>query len=326
MNTDWPHPDFPRQVDLPRMGHLPALTHLFDAKSVWAIKAALGARRPLLVRGDPGTGKSQLARAVAAVLGRILVSEVVTSRTESQDLHWRFDAVARLGTAQAMANVRNMASVFLDDHLYLSPGPLWWVFDWAGADTQRNTAVSKGNRPTPPADWTPAKGCVLLIDEIDKADPDLPNGLLESLGNGEFHVPYLDAPVKCQPDLPPPLVVITTNEERELPAAFVRRCLVLQLFLPADKNELIDFLVARGNAHFGAKLDEPTYKAAAVVLAGEHLAKKEEEGRVAPGQAEYLDLLRAVLDILEKDPKKKASDVLKDVEGFVLDKNPPNCR
>ena len=323
MSTDWPHDLIKSTVALPNLGHLPALTHLFDVQDVWAIRAALGARRPLLLRGDPGTGKSQLARAAAEALGRVLVSEVITSRTESQDLHWRFDAVARLGKAQAMAAAGDTHGSALEEHLYLSPGPLWWVFDWRRADEQRNQAVIKGKKPSQPTGWTPEKGCVLLIDEIDKADPDLPNGLLESLGNGEFHVPYLDQPVKCQSNLPVPLVVITTNEERELPAAFVRRCLVLHLALPKG-DELIGFLVKRGKAHFADKLDGKTYQAAAKLVADDREGLIA-QGLVAPGQAEYLDLLRAVLDVAGPDATKQAA-ALNDVKCFVLDKNPPSSR
>jgi len=322
MSTDWPHAMIPQRVPLPSLGHLPALTHLFDVKDVWAIRAALGARRPLLVRGDPGTGKSQLARAAAQALGRVLVSEVITSRTESQDLHWRFDAVARLGRAQAMAAAGQANGSALDEHLYLSPGPLWWVFDWAGADEQRAAAAVKGKKPSPPDGWKPKKGCVLLIDEIDKADSDVPNGLLESLGNGEFHVPYVDKPVACRPELPPPLVVITTNEERELPPAFVRRCLVLQLALPPG-DRLIDFLIERGKAHFGDRLADDIYRDAARLVAKDRESLVS-QGMVAPGQAEYLDLLRAVLDVAA-NPAEHAS-CLADVQGFLLDKNPRGGR
>lgn len=322
MSTDWPHGDIPQHVPLPRLGHLPALTHIFEAKDVWAIRAALGARRPLLVRGEPGTGKSQLARAAAQALGRVFVSEVITSRTESHDLHWHFDAVARLGKAQAMAAAGQGNGSSLDEHLYLSPGPLWWVFDWQGAESQRKDAVVKGKRPNWPQGVTPDKGAVLLIDEIDKADSDLPNGLLESLGNGEFHVPYLDQPVRCRPELPPPLVVITTNEERELPPAFVRRCLVLQLALPTGDG-LIDFLVARGEAHFGNKLSKDIYRKAAGLVAKDRDSLIA-QGMVAPGQAEYLDLLRAVLDVAPDAGRQ--DQALADLQGFILDKNPRASR
>lgn len=322
MSTDWPHADIPQRVPLPSLGHLPALTHIFEAKDVWAIRAALGARRPLLVRGEPGTGKSQLARAAAQALGRVFVSEVITSRTESHDLHWHFDAVARLGKAQTMAAAGQANGSSLDEKLYLSPGPLWWVFDWQGAEEQREAAVVKGKRPNPPQGWSSDKGAVLLIDEIDKADSDLPNGLLESLGNGEFHVPYLDEPVKCRPE-PAPLVVITTNEERELPPAFVRRCLVLQLALPTGDG-LVDFLVARGEAHFGNKLSKDIYRKAAALVAKDRDSLIA-QGMVAPGQAEYLDLLRAVLDVAKGDTAAQEK-ALADLQGFILDKNPRASR
>ena len=95
--------EFPAQVDLPALGPFEAHTHVFDEDSTWAIRAALAAERPLLVCGEPGTGKSQLARAAAAVLNRPLVSHVVTSRTEPQDLLWCYDAVVCLAEAQVVS-------------------------------------------------------------------------------------------------------------------------------------------------------------------------------------------------------------------------------
>ena len=91
---------------------------------------------------------------------------------------------------------------------------------------------------------------MLLIDEIDKADTDLPNSLLETLGNGDFTVPYIGTSVRQSAGIAPPLVLITTNEERELPDAFLRRCMVLQLSLPEEDRVLLDFLCERGRIHF----------------------------------------------------------------------------
>ena len=101
-----------------------------------------------------------------------------------------------------------------------------------------------------PEGWTNKNGCVVLIDEIDKADVDLPNGLLETLGNGAFKIPYINENIGLSHEFPSPLVIITTNEERELPAAFLRRCLVLNLYLPQEENKLIEFLIQRGHIHF----------------------------------------------------------------------------
>jgi MoxR-like ATPase len=247
---------------------------------------------------------------------------VISSRTEPSDLKYRFDAVARLGQAQLLGiagGSERMES--LSERRFLSPGPLWWVFDWQGAEQQHDATSVKGPRPRPPKpewNWTPEKGTVLLIDEIDKADPDLPNGLLESLGNGEFAVPYVNDQVRCSRNNQPPLIIITTNEERELPAAFVRRCLVLHLALP-DGDALRPWLVIRGRAHFGNTIAEPVYDRAARLLVDERKATSKDE-LVRPGQAEYLDLLRAVLDVTNGNHELQDA-LLDELSGYALRKN-----
>jgi MoxR-like ATPase len=322
MTSEFPHDDKWRGVEIGELGHLPKHRHLFESREVWAIKAALGARRPLLIRGEPGTGKSELARAAAEVLHRPLVTEVISSRTEPSDLHWKFDAVARLGQAQLLGVTGATDRLeSLREQLFLAPGSLWWVFDWKGAEMQYNAASVKGARPREPKpewNWKPEQGTVLLIDEIDKADPDLPNGLLESLGNGEFNVQHVKDAVRCSKANEPPLVIITTNEERELPAAFVRRCLVLKLALP-EGEALKPWLIARGKAHFGTGIDEEIYERAASLLVDERNAQGTEQ-LVRPGQAEYLDLLRAVLDVANKD-RLLQDAVLTELSGYALRKN-----
>jgi MoxR-like ATPase len=308
--------------------HEDGFTHCFEEQSVAAIKAALGARRPLLVRGEPGVGKSQLARAAARVLQRPLVSHVVTGRTEARDLHYRFDAVARLAQAQILAVTSKQAVEGLDlleEQKYVQPGPLWWVFNWPSADQQHGATRVKGVRPEDPdTAWKWNKetgGVVLLLDEIDKADPEVPNGLLESLGNRQFSVPYFKDPIRCNPATEPPLVIITTNEERELPAAFVRRCLVLHLALP-DEDKLQAFLVKRGKAHFGKRLSDPVLAEAAKQLADE---RSHESGGtlVRPGQAEFLDLLAALLEVAAPDEADQLRQ-LEVIKVFALSKNSPD--
>jgi MoxR-like ATPase len=312
-------------IPLPKRGSWPAAVHVFDEASVHALMAAEAAERPLLIRGEPGTGKSQLARAAAEVTQRLFLSVVVNARTECQDLQWQFDAVARLGEAQALAHCNvDEISGRLHPRRYLAPGPLWWVFDWQSAGAQYEQCDhSLENAPIPPDGWEPSRGSVLLIDEIDKADTDLPNGLLETLGNGDFAVPYLGASVRQSQDTPPPLVIITTNEERELPAAFLRRCLVLQLSLPEADDELLNFLCQRGEVHFGACCtDAVRCKAGELLLEDRKAASA--QGLSPPGQAEYLDLLRAVCK-LSHDESEQMGWLAK-IGEFVLKKAPALLR
>lgn len=322
MNTSTiPNIQIDEPIAIPQSGSWPASVHVFDEQSVWAVRAALAAQRPLLVRGEPGVGKSQLARAAAEVLNRLFVAEVVHARSESQDLQWRYDAVGRLGDAQALGATRETPEHVrekLNHRNYLSPGALWWVFDWKTALQQRQRSGGLTGKPDEPAGWTPGKGAVLLIDEIDKAEADLPNGLLETLGNGAFSVPWLDQPVSARADVPTPLVVITTNEERELPAAFVRRCLVLNLSLPAKENEFIELLVLRGKYHFKVQCHDEVYHEAARQLWEDRKAAA--DGLAKAGQAEYIDLLRVVAALEPRHDEQMG--LLGKIRDFALKKNP----
>lgn len=176
-------------VTLAATGDMPEAVHQFDLRQIRAINAALAARRPLLVRGEPGIGKSQLARAAAKSLGRVFIPHTVDVRTESRDLLWHFDAVARLAEAQLLGALCRSPDQELPkeadkaktpdirDRLALSwflhPRALWWAFDWDGAEKQ---AQRVGISPPPhPDGGDPANGCLVLIDEIDKAEADVPN-------------------------------------------------------------------------------------------------------------------------------------------------------
>lgn len=310
-----------QDIDLPAYGSWPASKHCFDdEKVVNAIKAALAAQRPLLVRGEPGTGKSQLARAVAHLLGRQFVSEVVNARSESQDLICRFDAVGRLAKAQTLkveANNNAEIKAALEPEKFISPGALWWVLDWESADRVHQNSEYQLQRPEAPAGWKPEHGSVLLIDEIDKADAELPNGLLETLGNNAVTIPWVNKPLG-NGAIVPPLIIISTNEERELPAAFVRRCLVLNIKLPAD-DKLEDWLVKRGELHFGERCPEDIRREAARQLLKDRKAAKD-LGLTPPGQAEYLDMLRALA--LFGDAGEDQLTMLAAISDFALKKYP----
>lgn len=301
-----PKPDQP--IILCERGGLPEQAHLFDADSVRAINAALAARRPLLVRGEPGIGKSQLARAAAKLLKRPYLQFVVDARTESRDLLWHYDAVARLAEAQLSGalkgrerGVRRRLAV----RNFVHPGPLWWAFDWIDASRQ---AAELGEHPVPTEpDANPANGAVLLIDEIDKAESDLPNGLLEALGLGEFTPLGRKQPVAAAGVQP--LVVITTNEERALPDAFLRRCLVLRLSLPKARREFRRLLFQRACAHFPESHPRVILKALAPLMELRVPRTGAPAPPPLPGQAEYLDLLRAVLALAPGDPAAQRAAV-----------------
>ncbi len=321
----------------------PERAHIFDQKEIEAVNAAIASRRPLLVRGEPGIGKTQLAEAAAAHLGRVLLPFVVDNRTESRDLMWRFDAVQRLAEAQLLGAMGGLAADSDDRHQqgtddrlvkrllagvrndlaienYLHPCPLWWAFNWQDAMKQADKV-----QIAPPALAKPEEGCLVLIDEIDKAESDVPNGLLEALGAGSFTPQGRQDPVKAIDQLP--LVIITTNEERALPDAFVRRCMVLHLWLPDDRKELIGHLAERGCAHFPDHFkssNDNILLLAAEMLADDRETARENHWYPLPGQAEFFDLLRAVLNLEQKPTLREAR--LKAVRRYALKKHQDAAR
>jgi len=162
---------------------------------------------------------------------------------------------------------------------------------------------------------------VVLIDEIDKADSDVPNGLLEVLGSGTFQPRGYDKSV-CVCGNCWPLVVITTNEERALPDAFLRRCMVLHLALPKlpdEREQFIKTRMNRGHAHFGKKTNDAVLKEAAELLAKDR--ETMQKRRLSPpGEAEYLDLVRAVT-AQESEPTRQSA-LLKRIAQYALSKHP----
>lgn len=260
----------PDAVD-PRPGDRTAeRVYVYDDDIVLAVNVALATGRPLLVSGEPGTGKTSLAQDVADRLGWRYYELAVTSRTQGQDLLWRFDAVRRLADAQAGKRGDD-----LKDENYVEPGVLWRAFDPESAERFGED----------PRKGVKSQSAVVLLDEIDKADPDVPNNLLGALDSYEFRVPVkpVDIVVRAEHT---PLVVLTTNDERELPRAFLRRCVSLTLEAPA-KERLLE--IAR--AHFPDGNEALFDKVADELFA----IRKENErsDRKLPAIAEYLDAVRA---------------------------------
>ena len=155
-----------------------------------AVNAALALERPLLIKGEPGTGKTLLAFEVARALGRPLFQWHIKSTTKAQQGLYEYDAVSRLRDSQlGESKVADIAN-------YIKPGVLWEAFE----------------------SESPA---IVLIDEIDKADIEFPNDLLRELDRMEFYVYETHRTIEAKHR---PLVVITSNNEKELPDAFLRRC------------------------------------------------------------------------------------------------------
>lgn len=176
-----------------------------------AVNAAITLKRPLLIKGEPGTGKTILAAEVAQALGRPLIEWHIKSTTKAQHGLYEYDAVARLRDLQLGDDrVHNISN-------YIKRGKLWEAF------TADDVAV-------------------LLIDEIDKADIEFPNDLLLELDRMEFHVYETQETVKA---LQRPIVIITSNNEKELPDAFLRRCFFHYIRFPDAET-----MAAIVNVHF----------------------------------------------------------------------------
>ncbi len=270
-----------------------------------AVDVALATGRPLLLRGESGSGKSSLAAYVARQREWRYYEHVVTSRTQARDLLWTFDSVRKLADAQAYAR----SPQELDDFRYVEPQVLWWAYAPRSASRRGRSAGAHDrarladDHLDPAADANRGRSpdhAVVLIDEVDKADPDLPNSLLVPLASGEFRVSETGTLVVKEPPLGPAdpritrhLVVVTTNEERELPQAFLRRCVIAWLPQPGLVR-LVEIAEAHLLAYTGGC--EPEDLALAKALAAEIVRAREDARKRAirgPSTAEYLDALRA---------------------------------
>ena len=173
-----------------------------------AVNGAIELERPLLVKGEPGTGKTVLAHEVAKALDRPLIEWHVKSTTKAQQGLYEYDAVSRLRDSQlGEEKVHDISN-------YIKKGKLWEAF-------------SSENLP------------ILLIDEIDKADIEFPNDLLLELDRMEFHVYETNQTIKA---VQRPIVIITSNNEKELPDAFLRRCFFHNISFPNSEimKEIVD--------------------------------------------------------------------------------------
>ncbi|MDO8983943.1 MoxR family ATPase [Cypionkella sp.] len=242
-----------------------------------AVNAAVTLQRPLLVKGEPGTGKTELARQVANALEMPLIEWHVKSTTKAQQGLYEYDAVSRLRDSQlGDLRVHDVAN-------YIRRGKLWQAFT------------------------APAR-VVLLIDEIDKADIEFPNDLLQELDRMEFHVYETGETIQA---LHRPVVIITSNNEKELPDAFLRRCFFHYIRFPDA-----DVLAAIVKVHF------PDIKPALLTTAlTQFFEIRETPGlKKKPSTSEVLDWLKLLLaeDLAPEDLRRDGKHALPKLHGALL--------
>lgn len=242
-----------------------------------AVNAAVALQRPLLVKGEPGTGKTELAYQVSQALGLPIIEWHIKSTTKAQQGLYEYDAVSRLRDSQLgderVQDVKN----------YIRPGKLWQAFRADGR-------------------------VVLLIDEIDKADIEFPNDLLQELDRMEFHVYETGETIKA---IHRPIVIITSNNEKELPDAFLRRCFFHYIRFP-DVTTMKKIVEVH---HPGIKDQLLT-----TALTQFYEIRDTRGLKKKPSTSEVLDWLKLLLakDLTPEDLKRDSSNALPKLHGALL--------
>ncbi|WP_306150785.1 MoxR family ATPase [Roseovarius sp. MMSF_3281] len=242
-----------------------------------AVNAAVTLERPLLVKGEPGTGKTELARQVAQGLGLEMIEWNIKSTTKAQQGLYEYDAVSRLRDSQlGDERVHDVTN-------YIRKGKLWQAFE---ADRK----------------------VVLLIDEVDKADIEFPNDLLQELDRMEFHVYETGETIRAQNR---PIVIITSNNEKELPDAFLRRCFFHYIRFP-DMETMKQIVEVH---HPGIKDQLLT-----TALTQFYEIREQAGLKKKPSTSEVLDWLKLLLaeDLDPADLKRDGADALPKLHGALL--------
>jgi MoxR-like ATPase len=242
-----------------------------------AVNASITLERPLLVKGEPGTGKTELARQIAESLSLPIIEWNIKSTTKAQQGLYEYDAVSRLRDSQlGDEKVKDISN-------YIKKGKIWEAFETNGKS-------------------------VLLIDEIDKADIEFPNDLLQELDKMEFFVYETGQTITAKDR---PIVIITSNNEKELPDAFLRRCFFH--FIQFPDREVLEKIV---NVHF------PNVKKTLLDTAlSQFFEVREVPGlKKKPSTSEMLDWLKLLLveDMEAADLKMEGKNILPKLHGALL--------
>ncbi|RMA43191.1 AAA family ATPase [Rhodophyticola porphyridii] len=242
-----------------------------------AVNAAVTLERPLLVKGEPGTGKTELARQVAGALGLPIIEWHIKSTTRAQQGLYEYDAVSRLRDSQlGDERVNDVAN-------YIKRGKLWQAFE-------------------------AEERVVLLIDEIDKADIEFPNDLLQELDRMEFFVYETGETIEARHR---PIVIITSNNEKELPDAFLRRCFFHYIRFP--EMEVMKRIV---------EVHHPGIKQALLTTALTQFYEiRDQQGlKKKPSTSEVLDWLKLLLaeDLSPEDLRRDGASALPKLHGALL--------
>ena len=242
-----------------------------------AINASISLEKPLLVKGEPGTGKTELARQIASNLNLEIIEWNIKSTTKAQQGLYEYDAVTRLRDSQLKEKkIQNISN-------YIKKGKIWNSFETK-------------------------KKSVLLIDEIDKADIEFPNDLLQELDKMEFYIYETGQLVKAKKR---PIVIITSNNEKELPEAFLRRCFFHYIQFPE-----IDTLKKIIEVHFPdikKSLLNSALKTFFLIRNIPGLKKK-------PSTSEALDWIKLLLieDLNSSDLKLESKNILPKLHGALI--------
>lgn len=259
--------------------------YVWNPKIELAVEVALATGRPLFLRGATGSGKSSLATAEAKKRKWRYYEQTITSRTQARELLWEIDQIARLQDAKAggAGNIRK----------YVRPGILWWAINRDNARAYAPQAIDPNINRDEQGEPVEHERAVVLLDEIDKADPDVPNNLLVPLGSYRFQIEETVEPIQMERG-EPPLIIITSNGERELPPAFLRRC-VEYYIEDADETRLIDIT----EKHF-PDLDRAKLESIrdSIIAA----RPRDWKGAPLPSPAELIDCVNAIQGLPQQTP------------------------